>query len=389
MTLLKVRAGAAWRRIILAAGIALFASLAITSIHRMAAIFDEGAQFPAGYSYWVFGDFRMNPEHPPLVKLLASFPLLFMDVTVHENDAAWRLGQQWNFGKEFLYSWNDGDRLLFFGRLMVVLLGCLLGGAVFWWAARLWGLAGAALSLLLFALSPDILAHGRIVTFDVAITLFFLLTVIAFERLTERVTWRRLLGAGLALGAAFATKESAIALLPILAVLAAWALVLPEPILLDLGARAPRALSARRDRLLCLALLLLAMGLLAVVVIWAVYGFHPHLSSDPAFQVDWARVWPEHAELAAAASLVKSWRLLPDGSDTRPDMVPPATWADDAPANPPLISRTMVSTPTTDILTCNAFRRVIEFSSPQPDEPSMVLPDGRQPWGSASSEAES
>jgi len=28
------------------------------------------------YSYWTRGDFGVNLEHPPVVKLLASFPLL-------------------------------------------------------------------------------------------------------------------------------------------------------------------------------------------------------------------------------------------------------------------------------------------------------------------------
>jgi 4-amino-4-deoxy-L-arabinose transferase-like glycosyltransferase len=303
-----------WNRgFILLAGIVLYATLAITSIHHMAAIFDEGAQFPAGYSYWVFGDFRMNPEHPPLVKLLASAPLLFMDVTVPGNDEAWRLGKQWDFGQQFLYSWNDGDRLLFVGRCAVVSLGCLLAATVFWWGARLWGLVGGAVALLLCALSPEILAHGRIVTFDVGIALFLFLTVLAFERLTERITWRRLLGAGLSLGAALATKESAVGLLPILAVLTAMVVLLPEPILLDLGTGIPRPLTTRRDRLVCLALVLLAMCVLAVVVIWAAYGFHSHLSSDPAYRgLDWKGVRPEQEAFAWAAAFVRRMRLLPE-----------------------------------------------------------------------------
>jgi 4-amino-4-deoxy-L-arabinose transferase-like glycosyltransferase len=301
------------RRIVLLSGILLYAALAIASLRHMAAIFDEGAQFPAGYTYWIFGDFRLNPEHPPLVKLLASAPLLLMDVAVHRDDASWRQGQQWEFGRRFLYSWNDGDRLLFRGRLTVVLLGCFLAAAVFSWAGRLWGFAGASLALLMCVLSPDILAHGHIVTFDVGIALFMFLTVVAFERLTERATWPWLLGAGLSLGAAFATKESAVGLLPILVVLAAWTVALPEPILLDLGTGKPRVLAARRDRLLCVALFLLAMGALALVVIWAAYGFHSRLSSDPEFRgMDWASVGPHNAALGAVASFVKRWRLLPE-----------------------------------------------------------------------------
>jgi hypothetical protein len=300
-------------RLILSSGIALYATLAIASLHHMAAVFDEGAQFPAGYSYWMFGDFRLNPEHPVLIKLLASAPLLFMDVIVHPEDDAWRQGQQWEFGRRFLYSWNDGERLLLFGRLMVALLGCLLSAAVFWWAGRLWGLAGASLALWLCVFSPDILAHGHLVTFDIGITLFIFTTVIAFERVTERATWPRMLWAGLSLGAAFATKESAVVLLPILLVLSAWAVFLPEPIALDLGSRPPRMLKARRERVLYLALMLLAMGVIALLVIWTAYGFHSRLSTDPSFEgLKWRSIWPENRTLAAAATLVRHWGLLPE-----------------------------------------------------------------------------
>ncbi|HEX8811194.1 MAG TPA: hypothetical protein VF742_04300, partial [Terracidiphilus sp.] len=38
--------------------------------------FDEPAHLYAGYSYWLRSDFGINPEHPPLVKLVASLPLL-------------------------------------------------------------------------------------------------------------------------------------------------------------------------------------------------------------------------------------------------------------------------------------------------------------------------
>jgi len=43
---------------------------------RESQTWDGGCHILAGYSYWTRGDFGVNPEHPPLVKLLASFPLL-------------------------------------------------------------------------------------------------------------------------------------------------------------------------------------------------------------------------------------------------------------------------------------------------------------------------
>ncbi len=39
---------------------------------------DEAAHLVSGYSYWTTGDWRLNPEHPPLSKLAAALPLLGM-----------------------------------------------------------------------------------------------------------------------------------------------------------------------------------------------------------------------------------------------------------------------------------------------------------------------
>ena len=50
----------------------------ITPARRQSPTFDEGAHIYSGYSYWTNADFGMNPEHPPLVKLLAAVPLLSM-----------------------------------------------------------------------------------------------------------------------------------------------------------------------------------------------------------------------------------------------------------------------------------------------------------------------
>ena len=41
---------------------------------------DEFYHVPAGYYHLTRGEFRVNSEHPPLVKMLAAVPLLFVGV---------------------------------------------------------------------------------------------------------------------------------------------------------------------------------------------------------------------------------------------------------------------------------------------------------------------
>jgi predicted membrane-bound dolichyl-phosphate-mannose-protein mannosyltransferase len=264
-----------------AAGVALYAALAITSMRTQSATFDEGSHLPAGYTYLKLGDHRLNPEHPPLVKTLAALPLLFMDVTIKPDDEAWALRRQWEFGKRFLYRWNDADRLLFWGRLPVVALGALLGVSVFLWARHRYGQRAASLALFLCVLSPDVLAHGQLVTTDVGIALFMFLSVIAFDAASRRVSAGRVALAGLAAGAAFATKFSAVLLLPILASLALVAVVAPQPMTLALPGRGPREVAHRTARGVAMAGVLAAIAVLSLLVVWGSYGFRSRLSPDP------------------------------------------------------------------------------------------------------------
>jgi hypothetical protein len=55
---------------------AAFALHLALQARRESQTWDEGCHIFAGYNYWTRADFGVNPEHPPLVKLLAGFPLL-------------------------------------------------------------------------------------------------------------------------------------------------------------------------------------------------------------------------------------------------------------------------------------------------------------------------
>ena len=275
------------------------------------ATYDEPLHLTAGYTYLARGDYRVNPQHPPLAKTLAAAGLLGMDVTFRPDDPAWREGYQNKLARQFMYHWNDGDRLLFRARLPMVALGALLVAAVGLVAARLFGPAAGLIALGLAALDPDLLAHGQLVTLDVAVTLFIFLTVVAFAHLAARITPLRVVLAGLALGAGLATKSSAFALFPILAALAAVLAFTGPPLTLRVRQR-ERALATPRARLLALLGVLLAMGLIAWACIWASYGFHRTVSRDPdAPAFDWSIV-PAGQPAGDAVRALRATHLLPE-----------------------------------------------------------------------------
>jgi hypothetical protein len=138
-----------------------------------APIMDELPHIPAGYSYVRFLDYRLNPEHPPLLKALAALPLLTQNLTFPLTSKEWttEVNGQWDIGRLFLYgSGNDPDSIVFGARLAPIFLSLLLILLVFIWARELLGGWWALVPTFLFALSPTVLAHGHYVTTDIAAT---------------------------------------------------------------------------------------------------------------------------------------------------------------------------------------------------------------------------
>jgi 4-amino-4-deoxy-L-arabinose transferase-like glycosyltransferase len=204
--------------------IAAFCLQAVFAIPHLSATSDEVPHLAGGYSYWVTRDYRINPEHPPLVKLLAALPLLIINPSLDFNHPGWTTPSQWVFGFVFLYG-NNADQLLFWGRLPVIALGALGALVVFLWARDLFGPAAGVFAASLYAFSPNLLAHGTLVTTDVPLAAFYVLTLYLFWKQGDNPAWKSSLLAGLALGAAMTTKYSGAFvpfLIVILAALRAW-----------------------------------------------------------------------------------------------------------------------------------------------------------------------
>ena len=188
------------------------------------AIMDELAHIPAGYGYVRYLDFRLNPEHPPLVKALAGVPLLFAGVKFPTEHSSWQtdVNGQWESGNQFFYfSGNDADRLVQTARFGPIFLTLLLIVLIYVWSAELMGRWWALLPTVLFGLSPHVLAHGHYVTTDIAAAFGVVLATYFFIRMLHSPTKRSVLFAGLAFGIAQSGKFSAVLLVPYFIVLAA------------------------------------------------------------------------------------------------------------------------------------------------------------------------
>lgn len=219
------------QRLIVAIALCAFAALGVASIAGKSLTEDEVAHLPAGASYLRTGDFRLNPEHPPLLKMLAAIPVVLAGADVPLDHPSWEQAAssrdaQWVFGRVFFFERNRArlDELLLLGRLPMIALGVLLGWFVYRLARELFGTDVGVAAVALFAFSPTVLAHARLVTTDVGATAFATGSLWLLARFARTGGVPTVLGAGALAGLAIAGKYSSLLLLPTAAVLAGIAL---------------------------------------------------------------------------------------------------------------------------------------------------------------------
>lgn len=297
------------RRVLTGALISLLAILVLQlalSIRRETQTWDEACHIFAGYRYWTRGDFGMNPEHPPLVKLLATVPLLTLRLSAPERKNLFSKVEDFTTATEFVYS-NNAEQILFRARMAAALLTLLLGALLFATAREMFGTVAAFVALTLFVFEPNVLAHGALVTTDIGFSCFLLATVYAFYRYVKQPSRARMIIVGVAAGLALASKHSAVLIFPILIALAA--------VELWRGRRASGRVSpAGSPGGVKLAGALLAIGAIAVAMLWASYGFRLHPKrgvSGETRVVEYAQRLDHPLQKALIVQAVR-WHLLPE-----------------------------------------------------------------------------
>jgi hypothetical protein len=231
--------------------------------------FDEPVHLAAGYSYWTTGSFRLNSEHPPLLKLLWTAPLLFgRERPPYPHEVAAATNDHWHVGTAFLFnSDRPPSELLNPARRMNLALGCAVILLAGWWAFRIWGSRLAGVGAVAFAASdPSLLALSCVLTTDVGLTLFSLLACYLLWEYAAKPSRGLLIASGIALGLALGSKFSALALVAglgatgLVYVLRGGRLALPN---------APADLSRRRAAID----FAFRLGLIALITLAATYGF--------------------------------------------------------------------------------------------------------------------
>jgi 4-amino-4-deoxy-L-arabinose transferase-like glycosyltransferase len=299
------------RRIRLVTGVILLLAVMATelalSARQQSQTFDEAVHIFSGYRYWRNFDFGFNPEHPPLVKLVAAIPLLRLPLSVPSIPEADFKMVGFKTGHDFLYA-NDANTILWRTRMAAAVITIGLALAIFLVANSMWGAGPAFLALTLLVFEPNFLAHGALVTTDVGAAFGFFLAVGSFYFYLKKPSALRLAGAGLAAGVCLGAKHSGILIFPML-------LCLALAQLSPLWDRATRKLApGLAGRALQQAASLAAITAISLLVLWSLYGFRyaarpAGLSVNPPLT---EFVKPMGHISSAIVLRIAHWHLLPE-----------------------------------------------------------------------------
>lgn len=315
-----------WQWLAIVALLAWYYVSALTAVSGKSATADEAYHLASGYSYWLFGDFRMQPENGNLPQRWAALPLLLGDYEFPSLDQdSWRYSQMDVFGNQFIYA-PGNENVLMLGRAMIGLLGVALGGLVFAWSRRLLSTSAAFVTLTLFVFCPTVLNNGTWITSDMAATLFFMASIGALWIVMRQVNWRTVLASTLLMGLLFVAKFSAVLIVPMGLVLMGVQILSNQPLEVRWGDRV-RYVASRAGRLGVMGALILAHAVVVWCVIWTFYNFRygafgvTEIAQDERGQtvvVDrlhnpWEDMLkPERGLIDKGVFAAREWRLLPE-----------------------------------------------------------------------------
>lgn len=190
-------------------------------ISRKSITIDEIVLIPSGYYHLAAGNHQLVNEHPPLIKILAGIPTLFIQPgeikaeQIHGDPGS--IEERWAYAERF---WENNPDLFaslsFWPRVPAIILTVILGLLIFKIAREFFGSLAAVLAVALFTLEPTVLAHGRVVQTDMAATLGYLLLFLAVYRYANKPSARTAVWIGGAAGLALLAKFSMLLAGPVL-----------------------------------------------------------------------------------------------------------------------------------------------------------------------------
>ena len=164
---------------------------------------DEPVHLASGLRRLEDGRFDINRGNPPLVGTFAALPVLLAHPRVD-----WHSAPDSHVVRADFVTANGSRafRLITLGRLACIPFSLLAGFVCFRWACEVYGATSGFVALTLWCFSPNALAHGSLISGDMAATALGVAAFYAYWKWLQSPSLARSLVAGVALGLAEAAK---------------------------------------------------------------------------------------------------------------------------------------------------------------------------------------
>jgi len=225
---------------------------------------DEPWHITAGVAYLRTGEYYLNPEHPPLVKLVAALALLRSTFHFAAPSELNDKNTERNFVQDTMYEHNDADKVQARVRRVMYLFNGLLLLGFAWAVFRVAGAMVAIAALSFLMIDPTVAAHWPVVMTDLPVGLLSVTIVLLCMQLLRDWCWTNLGLLALALGLVLSAKHSGVVTFGFVAALGT--------VKLTLQFRSNRRLALRRVMTFAAALAC------AVGILWGMYRFQYHES---------------------------------------------------------------------------------------------------------------
>lgn len=191
--------------------------LVVCAAWRYSPTVDEVSHLSAGLSHWRFSRFDLYRVNPPLVHLVAAFPLLFLD-EVKEDWSPYSTTKterrEFACGRKFLDA-NKARAIQLYriGRLACLPFTLIGATAIYFLGRQIFNSYAGLLSMSLWCFSPNIIGNAAIITPDVPAAALSALAALTFWQWLIKPSLYTSMIAGVTLGLALSAKGTCIVLL--------------------------------------------------------------------------------------------------------------------------------------------------------------------------------
>lgn len=179
---------------------------------------NEPGHLAAGYRIWETGRVDLYTVNPPLVKALATWPMLFFDPQTDWSLLSDTPGSRPEFAVGRFFLQNNLETwpwMMTLARWAVIPLSLVGAFTAFRWAREAFGETAGWIALVLWTFDPNILGNGALIAPDLGGISLGLVAGYLFWRWLIRPSWERSAAAGAGLGLALLTKSTLLILGPL------------------------------------------------------------------------------------------------------------------------------------------------------------------------------